>query len=166
VPWQHALMNVLFRTAILTLSLLSAAVAAEPYKPGDLLEPFATRDQHDQPYRLTPGVRTVIVSFAMGSGKDANSYLEKQPAGFLADHQAVFVANIHGMPGVGRMFALPKMKKYPHRILLADAEHFLDRYPNQKDRLTVFTLDPAGKIEAIRFVNPEKEMASIFATKP
>lgn len=159
-------MNPLLRSLLLAATLATVAFAAEPYKPGDLFEPFTTKDQHDQSYRLEPGVRTVIVSFAMGSGKDANAYLEKQPARFLADHKAVFVANIHGMPGVGRMFALPKMKKYPHRILLADAENFLDRYPSQKDRLTVFTLDPAGKIESIRFVNPEKEMPSIFAAKP
>ncbi len=159
-------MNLLLRRLFLTLALASAAFAAEPYKPGDLFAPFTTKDQHDQPYRFAPGVRTVIVSFAMGSGKDANTYFEKQPASFLADQKAVFIANIYGMPGVGRMFAMPKMKKYPHRILLADEENFLDRYPSQKDRLTVFTLDPSGKIEAIRFVNPEKEMASIFAAKP
>jgi hypothetical protein len=165
-PWQNGRVNFLFRNAIVGLALLGAAFAAEPSKPGDRWEPFATRDQHDPSYRLAPGVRTVIVGFAMGSGQDANRYLGKQPAGFPADHHVVFGANIHDMSGVGRMFALPKRKKYPHRILLADAEHFLDRHPSQKDRLTVFTLDPAGKLEAIRFVNPERKMASIFAPKP
>lgn len=155
-----------FRWLFAFVALSSAALAAELYKPGDLFASFTTKDQHEQSYLFTPGVRTVIVSFVMGTGKDANAYFEKQPASFLADHKAVFIANIHGMPGIGRMFALPKMKKYPHRILLADEEHFLDRFPSEKDRLTVFTLNPAGKIEAIRFVNPEKDMPSIFAAKP
>lgn len=155
----------LLLTLTLTLALAAGARGAEPYKPGDVFEPFTTKDQHEQSYTFTPGVRTVIVSFAMGSGKDANQYLEKQPANFLASHQAVFIANIHGMPGIGRMFALPKMKKYPHRILLADDEHFLDRYPSRKDHLTVFTLDPQGRIDSINFIDPARAMPSIFAAK-
>ena len=39
---------------------------------------------------------------------------------FLASKKAVYMANIFGMPGIGRMFAMPKMKKYNHRIILAD----------------------------------------------
>ncbi len=151
---------------VLAYAVTTGAHAAEAYKPGDQFTPFTTKDQHDNAYTLTPGVRTVIVSFAMGSGKDANDYFEQQPAAFLAEQKAVFIANIHGMPGIGRRFALPKMKKYPHRILLADDEHFTDRYPRMKNRLTVFTLDPQGRIEAIRFVDPEKEMASIFTAHP
>jgi hypothetical protein len=101
----------------------------------------------------------------MGAGKAANGFFEKQPADFLAREMTVFIANIHGMPGIGRAFALPKMKKYPHRILLADAEGFLIRYPEKEDHLTVLTLDGADKITAIAFVNPKKEMAAIFAAK-
>ena len=105
----------------------------------------------------------MIVAFEMGAGKAANAYLEKQPAAFLDTHKAIFISNIHGMPGIGRMFALPKMKKYPHRILLADEENFLARYPAQQDLLTVLSLDDMGVITAIRHVNPKKDMASIFA---
>jgi hypothetical protein len=60
------------------------------------------------------------------------------------------------MPGIGRTFALPKMRKYPHRIILADEEHFLDRYPTEDGKLTLFRLDDAGKITEIKFIDPEK----------
>ncbi len=145
---------------------LRAADTPQPYAVGDAFTGFSTRDQHDKPFTYTAGdARLVIVSFVMGTGKAANAFFEKQPADFLAQHRALFIANIHGMPGIARTFALPKMRKYPHRILLADAENFLARYPQQPDRLTVLTLDGAGKIIAIRFIDPKSELAALFAAK-
>jgi hypothetical protein len=143
---------------------LGAVPAAEPYKVGDAFDTFIANDQHEKAYTLSPDVRLIVVAFTMGAGKDANRFFEKQPAGFLSAHQAVFVSNIYGMPAVGRFFALPKMRKYPHRILLADAEHFFDRYPQQADKLTVFRLDSSAHISAIEFVDAGKDLPAVFAT--
>lgn len=153
--------------ALVALGLLAPLAAATPekYRVGDTLATFTTKDQHDRDYTYESGVRLVIVAFEMGAGKAANAFFEKQPAGFLDSHHAIFISNIYGMPGIGRMFALPKMKKYPHRILLADAADFLARYPAQEDQLTVLTLDARGTITAIRHVNPKKDMASVFSAK-
>jgi hypothetical protein len=162
-----AAMHLLRRLATLALVAMSVACAhaAGFYQTGDALVPFAVKDQHDQPFTFTPGPRTVIVSFSMGVGKDANGYFARQPADFLAKNQSLFIANIYGMPAVGRFFALPKMKKYPHRILLGDDEHLLDRYPTQEGKLTVIRLDPSAKITAIEFVDAEKELPAVFAAK-
>jgi hypothetical protein len=151
--------------ALPALLLAVTALAAAPYQVGDKFEGFTAKDQHEKDYTYPGGARRVIVSFEMGSGKAANGYFEKQPAGFLDREKTIFIANIHGMPGIGRAFALPKMKKYPHRIILADAENFLVRYPTKEDQLTVLTLDGADRITAIAFVNPKKDLASIFAAK-
>lgn len=155
----------LFLAAGTLLAVLTAAAAdsAAKYRVGDKFDGFTTKDQHDRTYTFAPGVRLVIVAFEMGSGKAANAFLEKQPADFLDRHHAIFVSNIHGMPGVGRMFALPKMKKYPHRILLADEEHFLDRYPAANDKLTIIRLDEKSAITELRVVDPKRELAGIFA---
>ena len=154
-----------FLSALVFLLSISyaGAFAAEKYKVGDTFASFTTKDQHEKSYTYEGEARLVIVAFEMGAGKAANAYLEKQPAEFLDTHKAIFISNIHGMPGIGRMFALPKMKKYPHRILLADEENFLTRYPAQENLLTVLSLDDKGVITAIRHVNPKKDMASIFA---
>jgi hypothetical protein len=150
------------RFILLTLAL-AATLAAQPYKVGDAFAPFSTKDQHDKPYTYESGTRLVIVAFDMTSGKNANAFFEKQPADFLPSRKAVFISNIHGMPGIARTFAMPKMRKYPHRILLADATDFLARYPTKEDHLTVLSLDEKGAITSLRFVDPKKEMASIFA---
>jgi hypothetical protein len=103
----------------------------------------------------------LLVSFDMGTGKAANRYFEDKGATYLDEKNAVFVANIYGMPGVGRMFALPKMRKYPHRIILADAEGLLDPFPNEDGRVTVIKLGPGRVIESIGFWNPKKDDAPL-----
>ena len=75
------------------------------------------------------------------------------PPGTTVD---VFLSNIYGMPGIGRVFALPKMRKYPHRIMLADEEGLLDNYPAEKSMVTIFKLDAGKKISEIAFWDPRK----------
>lgn len=148
---------------LLPLFILAGALhAADTYKAGDTLAAFTTKDQHDKPYTWAGEARWVIVAFDMSTAKAANAFFEQQPADYLPHREAIFISDIHGMPGIGRAFALPKMKKYPHRILLADAKGFLDRYPKQEDRITVLQLDGKGGVQTIRFVDPKKEMAKLF----
>ena len=148
--------------ATLSLFVASNLFAAELYKTGDTLDVFTVKDQHEKEYTFSPGPRVFVVSFEMSTGKKANKWFAEKGADFLPQKQAVFLADIHGMPGIGRVFALPKMKKYPHRILLGDSENLLDRYPKQDDKLTVLNLDETARITAIEFVDPEKGLDSVF----
>lgn len=136
--------------AVLACPLLHAAL-----QPGDVLTAFTVQDQHEVEYTLGEDVHYVIVSFDMSSGKATNKYLEAKGAKFLDEHAAVFLSNIHGMPWIGRKFALPKMRKYPHRILLADSETLLNDYPQEEDRITVLELGPGHKIVSINFWDPK-----------
>ena len=65
----------------------------------------------------------------METGKKANAALSALGKDYLPAKNAVYLANIHGMPGIGRMFALPKMKKYSHRIILGDDAALIARFP-------------------------------------
>jgi hypothetical protein len=151
---------------VATFWLGTSAWAADLYKVGSRFDGLSTKDQHGLNYTFKAGeTRLILVSFDMTTGKKANTWLAKQPASFLSSHRAILINNIYGMPGVGRIFALPKMKKYPHRILLADADGFLDRFPATDNQLTVIRLDPAGVITAINRIDPAKEMPAIFGPK-
>ncbi len=139
--------------------------AAEPYRVGDTLEAFTVNDAKGGAFAYQPGsLALLLVSYEMGTGKAVNAFLEDQSPDFLTRHRAAFLANIHGMPGVGRFFALPKMAKYPHRILLADSETLLTRHPVAEDRITAFVLDALGRITAIRQVDPKKDLVSLFSS--
>lgn len=151
---------------IASLGLALSVQADDPdlYQVGDKFVSFSTNDQHEKPVRVSPatGTKHLIISFTMGSGKEANRFFAKKGATFLDEHEAKFLANIYGMPGIGRMFALPKMKKYPHRILLGDDEHLLDRVPIQKGKLTVLEFDQDNRISRIRFMDPKRELGGLF----
>lgn len=155
-----------YRCFVVAALLTATTWAAEPLQPGETLPAFSLKDQHDQPFTFSPGPHLVLVGFSMGVGKQANAFLARQPADFLAQHHALFIANIYGMPAIGRFFALPKMKKYPHRILLADDEHLLDRFPNQPGKLTVLRLDALAKITSVEFVDAEKSLPALFNIRP
>ena len=148
--------------AILAIFVATSLFAAEPYKIGDKLDTFTVKDQHEKEFTFTPGPKVFLVSFEMGTGRKANQWFAEKGAEFLPQQQAIFLADIHGMPAIGRVFALPKMKKYPHRILLGDAKNLLDRYPKKDDKLTVFRLDDDAKITSIEFVDPVKGLNAVF----
>lgn len=149
----HPLLRLVFGLLAVAVPAMTAR-AADTLKSGDVVPAIQAKDQHDQPFTLGDDVQWLLITFDMGTGKAMNGYLQKKGASFLPDHNAVFVSNIHGMPGVGRMFALPKMRKYPHRIVLADEEHLLDPFPRQDDCVTVLKLGAGRTVEGISFWNP------------
>jgi len=149
----------LFINILLLQLALPGLIRAEDaaLSPGQAFPFFTAQDQHEQTVELKPGLEWILVSFDMGTGKRANRALAELGAEFLPEHQAVYVANIYGMPWVGRKFAMPKMRKYPHQIVLADEEGLLDSYPQQDKRVTLFKLDPSGKILDILFWDPAQD---------
>jgi len=142
---------------------LAAAVfcQADQLKPGDSFPKLEAQDQHETAYPMPEGTKHIAVSFSMGAGKKANAYFSNKGARFLPERNAVFLSNIYGMPGVARMFAMPKMQKYPHRIMLADEKGLLDDFPQEKGMITVFDIDDDGKITAIKTWDPANSEAPL-----
>ena len=140
----------------LIISLYAAAFAA-PCEVGSALAPFSAKDQHDQAFEFKSGaLRYLLVSHDMDTGKRANAALHAAGADYLPGKRAADLANIHGMPGIGRVFALPKMRKYCHRIILGDDAELITRFPEQTGKVTVLALD-GDKVTAIHFWTPESE---------
>jgi hypothetical protein len=152
----------------LIAAVLAAAYAAPAFAADSAslyrIEGFTTQDQHEKPYIFSPSVQTVLAACTMGAGQRRGSFLRKTAGQFRPSRSAILSANIYGMPGVGRKCALSKMCRYPHRILLADGEQFLARYPRAEKKLTVRRLDADSVITAINFVDPEKGLPSAFAS--
>jgi len=153
IPRHLKLAASVLATAALSLS----SVFAAPYAVGAKVESFTAKDQHEQQFTLKPGdTRFLLASHDMETGKKANAALNALGKDYLGGKKAVYIANIHGMPGIGRMFAMPKMKKYVHRIILGDDAALIARFPEQKDKVTVLTLTD-GKVTAISYWSPGTE---------
>lgn len=145
-------------TAALAVSILGSALSlAAPYSAGQKVESFSAKDQHEQAFTLKPAdTRFLLVSHDMETGKKANAALTALGKDYLPGKKAVYVANIHGMPGIGRMFALPKMKKYSHRIILGDDANLIAKFPAETGKVTVLALDD-GKVQSIKYWTPGTE---------
>ncbi|PLY07202.1 MAG: hypothetical protein C0625_06190 [Arcobacter sp.] len=115
---------------------------------------FSLADQFDKIHTVNGNIKTIVVSFEKGTGADINEFLDKKPADFLQKNNAVFIANISGMPSIiTKLFALPKMKKYKHNILLIYDEKDT-RFLQKEDKSTVYKLEN-GVIKSINYIEKE-----------
>ena len=135
------------------------------YHVGSMVASFTANDQFGAPFKFGADCRVLLISFDMATGKQANVKLSALGKDFLPKANATYVANIHGMPAIGRAFALPKMRSYAHRIVLADDERLLAPFPRMEKRVTVLRLQ-RGKVTAIRYWDPEKEeVAAVLGSR-
>jgi hypothetical protein len=140
------------------IAALSLGIAcAAPYAVGSKVDAFQAKDQFEADFTFKPSAtRYLLVSHDMETGKKANAALSALGKDFLGSEKAVYMANIFGMPGIGRMFAMPKMKKYNHQIILADDAALIANFPEQAGKVTVLTLS-GGKVASVSYWTPGAE---------
>jgi hypothetical protein len=148
-------------TAFVLAAFLTPAIAGE-LKAGDPVPAFAANDQFGKEYKFEPGPRFLLLGFDMGASKQANLSLAALGAGWLEKRQAVYVLDIHTMPAVARFFALPKMRKYPQRIVLMSDEQALAVFPRTPGKITVMVLAPDGKVREVRYWKPTEPLDGIL----
>lgn len=146
-----------------TISLCTTtAVIAQPYEPGQTVQSFSAADQHGTAFTFQPSeTRFLLISHDMTTGKKANAALSALGKDHLPGKKAIYIANIHGMPGIGRFFAIPKMRKYAHRIILADDADLIAKFPQQEGKVTILKL-ASGLIQSIAYWTPETEPLDNF----
>mgnify|MGYP001821836929 CR=1 FL=1 len=59
------------------------------------------------------------------------------------------------MPGIGRAFALPKMRRYAHTIILADQKDLLAPFAAEKGKVTLVALNAVGVVTGISYWAPK-----------
>jgi hypothetical protein len=151
----------LITTAVITGLAICTAHAA-PYATGSKVEAFSAKTQHDKEFTFKPAdTQFLLVTHDMETGKKANAILTTLGPDNLTNKKVVYLANIHGMPGVGRMFALPKMRKYSHTIILGDDAGLIAKFPEEKNKVTVLKLS-GGKVTSVRYWDPGAEEVDGF----
>jgi hypothetical protein len=99
--------------------LLAATATAESMTVGDPIERFSLEDQHGVVHEVDESTRLILFSRDMEGGKLLKEALAEAPVDFLSDRQAVYLADISGMPKlVATLFALPSMRRRGYPILL------------------------------------------------
>ncbi len=147
------------RRAPLALALLGTLAAAASYGPNTVIQPFSLDDQHGHSARVDERVRLLVVSRDMQGGNVVKAALSDADQAFLEARDAVYVADVSRMPAmITRLFALPRMRQRPYRILLDRDGSVTHDVPCDAGEATVIRLDrlrvteivPARSAEALR----------------
>ncbi|TLP39183.1 hypothetical protein [Arcobacter arenosus] len=145
---------------LLSLLVMGLSLFASEFKIGDKIETFSILNQHDKKVTIDDSIEKIIVSFEKDTGANINEYLSKKYPLFLKNNKAVFIANISGMPSIiTKLFALPKMRKYDHEILLIYDEDD-KRFISKEGKSTLYTLKD-GIIKSIDFITKD-DLDNIF----
>jgi len=144
---------------LFSVAAVTGQVSAQnqKYGVGSKVKVFQANDQHGRAYKLDGNTRYLLLSFDMKTGKVANGALTKKGKNYFGQKKVAYVANIHGMPGIGRFFAFKKMKKYNHRIIYGDDANLMTPFPEKKDHVTVLKLSSKQKILGVSYWDPGKE---------
>lgn len=138
---------------VMVLSLLAA-----PYKAGQSVMPLDLKDQFGKKHTLKVMPHTLLMAFEKGTGATVNEYLAGQDKGYLSAHNAAFVADISGMPSfITNTFAIPKMQKYPHTVLLIYDEEFGLKFPGEEGKITVMKFK-GNFLQSINYVSSANEI--------
>ncbi len=140
--------------------LLCAAIAlcAAPYKVGQSVMPLDLTDQFGKKHALKAMPKTLIMAFEKGTGATVNEYLAAQDKGYLAKNKAAFVADISQMPKfITESFALPKMRKYPHTVLLIQDEEQGLRFPGEDGKITIMKFR-GNFLTKVEFISSASEL--------
>lgn len=141
---------------LLVVALICFRSSAAPLAVGDALLEISAQDQFGTNFVLTTNVQFLLVAVEMDSAKLANQKLAALGADFLKTNRAAYLMDVHTMPAVARFFAFPKLRRYPHSIVLVDSAETLANIPAQANRVSVLKIS-AGRIERISYWNPATE---------
>jgi len=134
-------------------------------KAGSQLEPIRLRDQHDQPRAVDSKTKLLLYTRDKAGSGVANDALEGLPPEVLRERAVAYVADISGMPGlIARLFALPKLRKYPFSVLLARERSDLPELPAKEGQATLLRLG-ALRVERIEFFAKAEDLKRALAAK-
>ena len=155
----------LTRLRLASLALLLAlplAGQAASYATGSAMPAFSLEDQHGKKVSLQPDTRLVLFAADKAASDLANEVLGNEKEGVLERLQAVYLADISGMPAlVTRMFALPAMRALPFPIGLAREASVLAELPRQKGTVSVIRLAD-GKVSSVEHAHDAPQLKRLL----
>ena len=127
---------------------------------GKSLSDLKLNDQNEKPQTLAADTKIVFFSFSKPTGHMCNEFLEKQPANYLVEHHAVYVADVSAAPSIIKsMFILPDLKELKFPILLINDDKLSAEYSKgmDKESIVVVTLEN-GTIKKIDNLKDSKAL--------
>ncbi len=126
------------------------------WQVNETLPAFKLQDQFDQTGQLDQTVRLVIFARGMESKDLIDELLSGEDGDFLSQHQALYIADISGMPSlITKLFALPKMRGFNYPMLLDYTGKATARIPSREKKVTLVHIEK-NKVINIQFLDDVK----------
>ena len=107
------------RLALVLLGLAAAPGHAESVAVNGTLTPIALEDQHGRPGGVDAATCVLLLSRGMDGGSLVREVLGTHGTARLEQAGAVYIADVHAMPGpIRRFIAIPRMRELPYPGLL------------------------------------------------
>jgi hypothetical protein len=154
--------------SLLVVALVWTATPAEAdvVAAGGTLAPITLEDQHGAPGGVDAATRGVLFSRDMDAGAFVKEALANDGAARLAGAGAVYVADVHAMPGPIRSFiAIPRMRERPYRVLLDTEGAATESLPSQKGRVTWLRLEELQVVD-VQFLDSAAAVLSVLGAAP
>jgi hypothetical protein len=155
------------RWLIALVLALPLGVFAEKVEKGQPFPVYTLEDPHGVTNTLKADTRFVIIASEMPISKSITAWLKTKAPDYLEQHRAEYVSDVTPMPGIiSFLFAKPKMRKYPFRMLLAEDPSFAQTYPRQDGKLALFVLDENRVVADLHFLAKPEELEPLLGAKP
>ncbi len=143
-------------TALLGLSAIASSLTIDSQVPA-----IKIKDQFEKEHTIDANVKTILFASDKGTSDILKEYLLSKDADILTKNNAVYVADISGMPSlISKFIALPKMKKYPFSVLLLDDTN-KDNFVKEDGKIIVYSLEN-GKVVKIDKISTKEELAKFI----
>lgn len=158
---KNVLLSLIFAISFLGCAQEKSVVVESKTVVGNSLESLSLNDQFEKPQSLSVDTKKVIFAFSKEMGHLSNEYFAKQAPGFLAEHNAVFIADVSGAPSLIRsMFIMPGLKEFKHTVLVIEDKSVAASYRIEENKEKLMVLDVTGLIiDKISYVTSEDELA-------
>jgi hypothetical protein len=138
------------------------AAGAEPVGVGASIEPLALEDQHGVAGGVDAKTRALFLSRDMDGGAFVREALAEDGAAKLEKAGAVYIADVHRMPGpIRRWIAIPRMRDRSYPVLLDTDGEATASLPSEEGKATWIRLEGLRVVE-VRLLGTTAEVVALL----
>ena len=141
--------------------LLALGAFANSLTVGSDVSSITIKDQFEKINTIAQNTKTILFASDKETSDILKEYLLSKEGDILTKNNAVYVADISGMPSlITKFFALPKMQKYPFQVMLLDDTNkaFFEK---QEGKIIVYTLNDL-KVTQKKTISTAKEIEELI----
>lgn len=142
-------------------ALLALGAFANSLTVGSDVSEIKIKNQFEAVNAISADTKTILFASDKETSDILKEYLLSKEGDILTANNALYVADISGMPSlISKFIALPKMKKYPFSVMLLDDTNKAF-FGKEEGKIIVYSLDNL-KVTQMKSISTAKELEEII----